>query len=198
MKSFFDIFKRKQVALPLLFIFGFLSIVFNLVYNIGIWSNNLFDGPTFIELIISILFISFIVIGYALNKDYLFKVGFTFFYIYNLLSILINKFPSTGSFSSNNALIVLTNITSLIISFLAILILAFNLFIIFKLGRNSLILYTSLFWLIIVALNLLNLIFYIVLVSQGIDWIVLISAFYYLFISSFLFTSYGLFVENRE
>lgn len=203
MKNFFDVFKKRNVALIFLLVSGLLSIIFDLVYNITFWSDDYLYGPRLAHLIIITLFVLFIIVGYILNNNQLFKVGFTFLYIYLLIDLFVSYLPSSTNFSSFvkevSFLFIIVTILGTFISLLAITILVLNILSIFKLVRNSLLLITSLMWLIIVGLFLLIFVFEIVLVAKElISYNILFNVLDEVFIFSFIFVGYGIFIEIKE
>lgn len=203
MKNFFDVFKKRNVALIFLLVSGLLSIIFDLVYNITFWSDDYLYGPRLAHLIIITLFVLFIIVGYILNNNQLFKVGFTFLYIYLLIDLFVSYLPSSTNFSSLvkevSFLFIIVTILGTFISLLAITILVLNILSIFKLVRNSLLLITSLMWLIIVGLFLLIFVFEIVLVAEElISYNILFNVLDEVFIFSFIFIGYGIFIEIKE
>lgn len=203
MKNFFDVFKKRNVALIFLLVSGLLSIIFDLVYNITFWSDDYLYGPRLAHLIIITLFVLFIIVGYILNNNQLFKVGFTFLYIYLLIDLFVSYLPSSTNFSSLvkevSFLFIIVTILGTFISLLAITILVLNILSIFKLVRNSLLLITSLMWLIIVGLFLLIFVFEIVLVAEELaSYNILFNVLDEVFIFSFIFIGYGIFIEIKE
>lgn len=203
MKNFFDVFKKRNVALIFLLVSGLLSIIFDLVYNITFWSDDYLYGPRLAHLIIITLFVLFIIVGYILNNNQLFKVGFTFLYIYLLIDLFVSYLPSSTNFSSFvkevSFLFIIVTILGTFISLLAITILVLNILSIFKLVRNSLLLITSLMWLIIVGLFLLIFVFEIVLVAEELaSYNILFNVLDEVFIFSFIFIGYGIFIEIKE
>lgn len=203
MKNFFDVFKKRNVALIFLLVSGLLSIIFDLVYNITFWSDDYLYGPRLAHLIIITLFVLFIIVGYILNNNQLFKVGFTFLYIYLLIDLFVSYLPSSTNFSSFvkevSFLFIIVTILGTFISLLAITILVLNILSIFKLVRNSLLLITSLMWLIIVGLFLLIFVFEIVLVAEELaSYNILFNVLDEVFIFSFIFVGYGIFIEIKE